>query len=155
MRLRLTMFWYNPRLFSYGNYAKKMMLVLEQHDWHNKARRGVSNKNGLLVRQDEGGDKANSLACKQALLFGRAKRVSRERASERRSREGQRLRRSLARSRETRFARPNRRACSQATKSLTLPPNDAITWTETRSYITASMIMSVFERLWLFNLVGF
>ena len=32
------------------------------------------------------------LACKQALLFGRAKRVSRERASERRSREGQRRR---------------------------------------------------------------
>ena len=30
------------------------------------------------------------LACEQALLFGRAKRVSRERASERRSREGQR-----------------------------------------------------------------
>ena len=38
------------------------MLVLEQYDWHNKARRGVSNKNGLLVRQDEGGDKANSFA---------------------------------------------------------------------------------------------
>ena len=33
------------------------------------------------------------LACEQALLFGRA---------------------SLARSRETRFARPNRRVCSQA-----------------------------------------
>ena len=31
-----------------------------------------------------------TLACKQALLFGGAKRVSRERASERRSREGQR-----------------------------------------------------------------
>ena len=30
------------------------------------------------------------IACEQALLFGRAKRVSRERASERRSREGQR-----------------------------------------------------------------
>ena len=37
------------------------MLALEQHDWHNKARRVVSNKNGLLVRQDEGGNKANSL----------------------------------------------------------------------------------------------
>ena len=45
------------------------------------------------------------LACEQALLFGRAKRVSREHASERRSREGQ------ARSRE---ARPNRRACLHA-----------------------------------------
>ena len=31
-----------------------------------------------------------TLACKQALLFGRAKRVSRERESERRSRKGQR-----------------------------------------------------------------
>ena len=31
-----------------------------------------------------------SVACEQALLFGRVKRVSRERASERRSREGQR-----------------------------------------------------------------
>ena len=54
------------------------------------------------------------VACEQALLFGRAKRVSRERASERRSLEGQRrafLGPSLARSRE---ARPNRRACSQA-----------------------------------------
>ena len=46
----------------------------------------------------------------QALLFGRAKRVSRERTSEGRSREGP----SLARSREASFARPNRRACSQA-----------------------------------------
>ena len=52
------------------------------------------------------------LACEQALLFGRVKRVSRERASERQSREGQSP--SLARSREARFARPNRRACSQA-----------------------------------------
>ena len=41
------------------------------------------------------------LAREQALLFGRAKRASRER-------------RLLARSRETRFARPNRRACSRA-----------------------------------------
>ena len=57
------------------------------------------------------------LACEQALLFGRVKRVSRERASERRSREGQSnpfLGPSLARSREARFACPNRRACSQA-----------------------------------------
>ena len=43
------------------------------------------------------------VACEQALLFGRAKRVSRERARGRGP--------SLARSRE---ARPNRRACSQA-----------------------------------------
>ena len=40
------------------------------------------------------------VACEQALLFGRVKRVSRERASERRS--------------EAHFAYPNRRACSQA-----------------------------------------
>ena len=51
------------------------------------------------------------LACERALLFGRA---SRKRANE--------LRRSLARSRETRFARPNRRACSQAkVQSATQP----------------------------------
>ena len=37
------------------------------------------------------------VACEQTLLFGRAKRVS------------------LARSREARCVRPNRRACSQAT----------------------------------------
>ena len=46
------------------------------------------------------------VACEQALLFGRVKRVSRERASKRGSREG--------RSREACFACPNRRACSQA-----------------------------------------
>ena len=44
------------------------------------------------------------LACEQALLFGRVKRVSRERARERRSCEGQRKGPSLARSREARFA---------------------------------------------------
>ena len=90
---------------------------------------------------------SKNIACEQALLFGQVKRVSRERASERRSREGppgvvssflrkhslrasspiwasnaslartrerrpSRLRRSLARSRETRFTCPNRRACS-------------------------------------------
>ena len=33
---------------------------------------------------------SQSVACEQALLFGRVKRVSRERASERQSREGQR-----------------------------------------------------------------
>ena len=51
-----------------------------------------------------------SVACEQALLFGRARRA-RENA---RARGPSRLRRSLARSRETRFARPNRRVCSQA-----------------------------------------
>ena len=48
------------------------------------------------------GASCSHLACEQALLFGRAK--------------GSRLRSSLAPSRETRFARPNRRACSQASE---------------------------------------
>ena len=61
-----------------------------------------------------------SLAFEQALLFGRVKRVSRERASERRSREGQRKGPSLARSREAHFVCPNRRACSQAIVSFAL-----------------------------------
>ena len=52
----------------------------------------------------------SKLACEQALLFGRAKLASRERASE-----GPRKGFFAARSRETRFARPNRRACSQTT----------------------------------------
>ena len=47
------------------------------------------------------------LACEQALLFGRVKQVSRERASERRAAP------SLAHSRKAHFAYPNRRACSQ------------------------------------------
>ena len=67
------------------------------------------------------------LACEQALPFGQAKGSSRERANEgpRKTRETRftrpnkrachsRLRRSLARFRETRFTCPNRRACSQA-----------------------------------------
>ena len=51
------------------------------------------------------------LACEQALLFGQAKRASRERAC---LTVNGGHRRSLARSRAARFARPNRRACSQA-----------------------------------------
>ena len=58
---------------------------------------------------------ARAVACEQALLFGRAKRASRERASEGLTR-GARGR-SLARSREIRFTRPNGRACSQATRA--------------------------------------
>ena len=50
------------------------------------------------------------LACEQAILFGRAKRVSREHA-----------RLCPSRLRETRFARPNRRACSQATIYFVMP----------------------------------
>ena len=46
---------------------------------------------------------SEKLACEQALLFGQAKCPSW-------------LRRSLARSRETRFTHPNRRACSQASE---------------------------------------
>ena len=56
-----------------------------------------------------------NVACKQALLFGRVKRVSRERANE-----GRGL--SLARSREVRFACPNRRACSQAKVNVLFGP---------------------------------
>ena len=56
----------------------------------------------------------NIVACEQALLFGQAKRTSRERTSEGPILCHSRLRRSLTRSRETCFARPNRRACSQA-----------------------------------------
>ena len=58
-----------------------------------------------------------AVTCEQALLFGRAKRVSRLRANEWWSREGPRtpfLGPLPARFRETRFARLNRRACSQA-----------------------------------------
>ena len=67
-----------------------------------------------------------NVACKQALLFGRVKRVSRERANEgrglsrERANEGRGL--SLARSREVRFACPNRRACSQAKVNVLFGP---------------------------------
>ena len=47
---------------------------------------------------DSGVISSCALACERALLFGRAKQASRERHS-------------LARSRETRFPRPDRRAC--------------------------------------------
>ena len=58
-----------------------------------------------------------------AFLFGQAKRASRERASEGRGARGvspapRGFARSLARSRETRFTRPNRRACLQAITSI-------------------------------------
>ena len=56
------------------------------------------------------------MACEQALLFGRVKQVSQERASERRSAGGYRKGLSLVRSREAQFACPNRRACSQASQ---------------------------------------
>ena len=54
------------------------------------------------------------IVCTGRILFGREKRISREHASERRSREG-----GLARafsSREALFAGSNRRTCSQTTK---------------------------------------
>ena len=60
------------------------------------------------------------LACEQALLFGRVKRVSRERASERRSRDGQSP--LHAHSREVCCTCPNRRACLQATLDLEQKP---------------------------------
>ena len=58
----------------------------------------------VLLEAHSYGRASGILACEQALLFGQAKR----------------LHRSLARSRETRFTRPNRRACSQAMDIL--PP---------------------------------
>ena len=63
----------------------------------------------------------SEVACQQALLFKRMKRVSRERARERRSREGERKGGSLARSREDRCCR-NRRACLQARAKLSARP---------------------------------
>ena len=55
-----------------------------------------------------------------ASLFEVMLGVSRERASERRSREGQGKGPSLARSQEAHFAYPNRRACSRANIGATL-----------------------------------
>ena len=53
------------------------------------------------------------VACEQALLFRRVKRVSRERASERAAK---------PRGAGAHFAYPNRRACSQATFMAILCP---------------------------------
>ena len=69
------------------------------------------------------------IACEQALLFGQAKGASRERTSEGPRKGAPRflcpsgLRSLLARSRETRFTRPNRRACSQARKDTEKCPD--------------------------------
>ena len=80
------------------------------------------------------------IACEQALPFGRVKRVSRERASGRRSREGQRKGAPRSRSREARFACPNRRACSQANVEI-----GVILWPSYRLYIiTLSIHFSFF-----------
>ena len=51
--------------------------------------RKVSFSCGELDTKNDG-EASIGIACEQAFLFGRVKRVSRERASERRSREGQR-----------------------------------------------------------------
>ena len=76
--------------------------------------------------------KNGALACEQALLFGRVKRVSRERASEQASGEAARgLGPSLARSREAHFARPNRRACSQANRA----PVNSLEQKATRGFV--------------------
>ena len=73
-----------------------------------------------------------ALACEQALLFGRVKRVSRERASKQASGEAARgLGPSLARSREAHFARPNRRACSQANRA----PVNSLEQKATRGFV--------------------
>ena len=74
------------------------------------------------IRPKSTADK-RGLACEQALLFGRAKRAARERASERRSREGPGKRKGELATishkisfppRAARFARPNTRDSSQA-----------------------------------------
>ena len=65
------------------------------------------------LNEDTCSSGTGAIACEQTLLFGRAKRVSRERASERRSREGP-------------LARPNRRACSQATDANADLPGGAM-----------------------------
>ena len=50
----------------------------------------VTNDKSSQINEEAVPDNKKEVACEQALLFGRVKRVSRERASERRSREGQR-----------------------------------------------------------------
>ena len=66
------------------------------------------------------------LACEQALHLGDIVKSTRARTTREETRLS-RLRRSLARSREARFARPNRRACSQAIKfSKGILPDSAI-----------------------------
>ena len=65
------------------------------------------------------------LACEQALLFGRVKEVSRERASERHSR-------------EARFACPNNRACSQASCFFVGVQGKRLSRTE--SFVEASIL---------------
>ena len=52
------------------------------------------------LNEDTCSSGTGAIACEQTLLFGRAKRVSRERASERRSREGP-LARAFSRARQT------------------------------------------------------
>ena len=67
-------------------------------------------RNNIKFEKRDRAHKAVIPACEQALLFGRAKRVLLASGEAARGRVS-----PLARSRETRFARPNRRACSQAT----------------------------------------
>ena len=75
--------------FTTGILARILARFHSKSDWPQKTLINLS-------------DSSHNVACEQALLFGRAKRASRERASE------------GPRTRETRFAHPNRRACSQA-----------------------------------------
>ena len=65
---------------------------------------GISASTWLRIPSKRTGE---DLACEQALLFGQAKRASREHASEGPFLCPSRVRRSLARSRETRFTLPN------------------------------------------------
>ena len=86
-----------------------------------------------------------TVACEQALLFGQAKLASRERTSEGPILCHSWLRRSLTRSRETCFARPNRRACSQAinTANNSHQYNKLKTENHSVSVFTMSKTMSV------------
>ena len=52
--------------------------------------RGASDVKNVMVQPPSAASERVYIACEQALLFGRVKRVSRERESERRSREGPR-----------------------------------------------------------------
>ena len=83
------------------------------------------------------------LACEQDLLFGQAKRASRERASQGPFLCPSRLRRSLARSRETRFTRPNRRACSHYTSPNALKTLHNVTVVIKTHYTTNLFIVDI------------
>ena len=110
--------------------SDRLSTPLIQHEWNFSISQSLTNKctfpsesirvqcilppwppprNNIKSEERDRAHKAVILACGQALLFRRAKRVLQEGQSP------PPLPSFLGRSRETRFARPNRRACSQAT----------------------------------------